>query len=69
MLSQRCANFSNWPSLGQSGYILEVPDIGSAGHGGIFQQLLTGAAPVIPPLPKPGHMNPIQKAHTFKGKK
>lgn len=41
----------------------ELPGIGSAGHGGILQQLLTESTPVVPLLPKPSHENPGQ-AHT-----
>lgn len=51
------------PALASNTSILELPGIGSAGHGGILHQLHTQAVSVVPLLPKPGHANPIQ-AHT-----
>jgi len=45
--------------MASSGSILEMAGTGSVGHKGIFQQLLTEANPVAPPLPKPYHINPI----------
>lgn len=39
--------------------MVELAGIGSAGHGGSFWQLLTGATPVAPLPPKSGHANSI----------
>ncbi|KAM9590844.1 uncharacterized protein ACIBXB_005893 [Morphnus guianensis] len=47
-------------ALASSGSVLEPAGIGSVGHSGSFQQLLTEATPVTPPLPKPCHTKPIQ---------
>ncbi|KAM9591171.1 uncharacterized protein ACIBXB_006070 [Morphnus guianensis] len=47
-------------ALAGGGSVLELAGIGSIGHRGSFQQLLTEATPVTPPLPKPCHTNPIQ---------
>jgi len=41
------------------GSILEPAGIGSIGHSGSFQQLLTEATPVSPPLPPPCRTNPV----------
>jgi len=47
-------------ALASGGSILEPAGIGSVGHRGSFQQLLTEAITVAPLLPKPCHSNPIQ---------
>ena len=47
-------------ALPSSGSVLEPAGIGSVGHRGSFQQLLTEATPVTLMLPKPCHTNPIQ---------
>ncbi|KAJ7408833.1 hypothetical protein WISP_118077 [Willisornis vidua] len=46
-------------------FVLELAGIGSSGHVGNFWQFLTEATPVAPPLPKPGHRNPIQLMTEF----
>ncbi|KAJ7414297.1 hypothetical protein WISP_84896 [Willisornis vidua] len=52
---------SDCPSPGQQHVHLELAGIGSIGHGGSFQQLLTEATSVASsPQPKPGHANPVQ---------
>ena len=51
-------------ALASSGSILEPAGIGSVGHEGNFQQLLTEATPVAPPPPKPCHADPVQRCVT-----
>ncbi|KAM9590855.1 uncharacterized protein ACIBXB_005903 [Morphnus guianensis] len=46
-------------ALAGGGSILEPAGIGALEHRGSFQQLLTEATPVTPPLPKPCHTKPI----------
>jgi len=45
-------------ALASDGSILEPGGTGFIRHGGSFQQLLTEATPIAPPLPKPCHANP-----------
>jgi len=48
------------PALASGGSVLEPAGIGYIGHRGRFQQLLTEATSVDPPLPKTCHANPVQ---------
>jgi len=47
-------------ALASGGSVLELAGIGSIGHGGSFQQLLTGSTSVAHLLPKACHANPVQ---------
>jgi len=47
--------------LGLDKVRLGASGIGSNGHGGSFQQLLTEVASIVPLISKPGHASPIHR--------